>query len=173
MDSLIVAAAQYLPLLVPVAAAGIWLTLPRREKVGLAAQALLAVVVVIALIQLAAAVHTDPRPFVVDPSLRPLFAHSADNGFPSDHTALAATAALLVMLYRRKLGAVLLAASALAGAARVAAHVHHVQDIVGALLIAVVTVAVVSAIWHWARPRLPGRLADDRPAPPGAVRARQ
>lgn len=140
------------------AAAAIWLTLSRPEKVGLAVQAVLAVVVT-ALIQLAAGLRSDPRPFVVDPSVRPLFAHPADNGFPSDHTALAATVALLVMLYRRKLGAVLLAASVIAGAARVAAHVHHAQDIIGALLIALVAVAVVSAVWHWAQPRLPARIA--------------
>jgi len=160
MDPLIVAAATYLPVLVPVAAAGIWLTLARNEKVGLAAQALLSLALVAVLIHLAAAVHADPRPFVVDPSLTPLFAHPADNGFPSDHTALSATVALLVMRYRRALGAVLLAASFLAGAARVAAHVHHTQDIVAGVLIAVVTVAVASAVWHWARPRLPGRLAE-------------
>ena len=41
-----------------------------------------------------------------------------------------------------------------------AAHVHHTQDIVAGVLIAVVTVAVASAVWHWARPRLPGRLAE-------------
>ena len=159
MDILVSAVAQFLPILVPVAAAAIWLTLPRREKAGLAVQAVLAVVVVMALIQLAAGLHSDPRPFVVDPTVRPLFAHPADNGFPSDHTALAATVALLVMLYRRKLGAVLLSASVIAGAARVAAHVHHAQDIIGALLIAVVAVAVVSAGWHWAEPRLPARIA--------------
>ena len=160
MDPLIVAAAQYLPVLVVVAAAGIWLTLPRGAKFGLAVQAILSLALVAVLIQVAAAVHTDARPFVVNPSLAPLFAHPADNGFPSDHTALSATVALLVMRYRRALGAVLLAASVLSGAARVAAHVHHAQDIVGSLLIAVVTVALATAIWHWARPRLPGRLAE-------------
>lgn len=166
MDPFIVATAQYLPILVPVVAVVIWLTLPRREKVGLAAQAVLAVVVVLALIQLAAALHTDPRPFVVDPSLRPLFAHPADNGFPSDHTALSATVALLVLRYRRALGAALLAASVLGGAARVAAHVHHVQDIVGGLLVAVVAVALVSAGWHAAR-RVHGHTA----AAAGGLRA--
>jgi membrane-associated phospholipid phosphatase len=151
MDLLIVATAQYLPALVVVAAVGIWLTLPRGEKVGLAVQALLSLALVAVLIHVAAGIHTDPRPFVVDRSLTPLFAHSADNGFPSDHTALAATVALLVMRYRRGLGAVLLAASVGVGVARVAAHVHHVQDIVGGLLVAVVTVAIVAAVWRWAR----------------------
>ncbi|MHB8185199.1 MAG: phosphatase PAP2 family protein [Dermatophilaceae bacterium] len=160
MDSLIAATAQYLIFLIPVAAAVIWLYLPRQDKVGLAAQAIVSMVIAVVLIKLAGAIHTDPRPFVVDPSTKPLFAHPGDNGFPSDHTALGATAALLVMAHRRWLGAVLLAASILVGAARVAAHVHHGQDIVAGLLIAVVAVGVAVLIWRWARPRRPRRLAE-------------
>jgi len=70
------------------AAAIIWLLLPRRDKVSLAVQAIVSLVVMVVLIKLAAAIHTDPRPFVVDPSIKPLFPHPGDNRFPSDHTAL-------------------------------------------------------------------------------------
>src|SRR5665811_1090201 len=97
---------------------------------GLAVQTILSLVILVVLIKVVAGIHADPRPFVVHPSIRPLFAHPRDNGFPSDHTALAATVALLVMMYRRWLGALLLAASIVVGAARMAAHVHHGQDIV-------------------------------------------
>jgi membrane-associated phospholipid phosphatase len=69
----------------------------------------------VVLIKLAAAIHTDPRPLVVDPSIKPLFPHPGDNGFPSDHTALGVTIALLVMIYRRWLGTVLLAAAIVVG----------------------------------------------------------
>jgi undecaprenyl-diphosphatase len=160
MDSLIVAVAQYLLFVILVAAAVIWLFLPRPDKVGLAVQAIVSLVIVVVLIKLAAAVHADPRPFVVDPSIKPLFAHSVDNGFPSDHSALAATVAFLVMMYRRSIGAALLAASILVGAARMAAHVHHAQDIVAGVVIAAVAVAIASATWRWVRPRLPRRLTD-------------
>lgn len=167
VDSLIVAVAQYLPFAVVLAGAVIWLLLGNRDKVALAGQAVLALVAVLLLILLAAAVHTDPRPFVVDSSVRPLFAHPADNGFPSDHTALAMTVALLVGLYRRWVGAVLVVASVLVGVARVAAHVHHTQDIVAGLVIAVIAVAVAALLWQlvWRvlEPRLPDRvLSSDR-----------
>jgi membrane-associated phospholipid phosphatase len=160
MNSLIVAVAQYLLFLILASAAVIWLTLPRPDKVALAVQAVVALAVAVVLVKLAGAVHTDPRPFVVDPSIRPLFAHPADNGFPSDHTALAATVALLVMTYRKVLGAVLLAASLMLGASRMAAHVHHGQDIVAALLIALLAVGIAAATWRWVRPRLPQRLDE-------------
>jgi membrane-associated phospholipid phosphatase len=73
---------------------------------------------------------------------------------------VAATLALLVMAYRRWLGALLLTGSVLLGAARVAAHVHHVQDIVAGVLIAALAVGIAAATWRWARPRLPRRLAE-------------
>ncbi|OIQ81410.1 putative undecaprenyl-diphosphatase YbjG [mine drainage metagenome] len=164
MKTLVVVLAQVLPLLVPAVAAVVWFTLPRASKIGLGAQAVIALVVVLGLIQVAAALHTDPRPFAVDPSLTPFFAHPADNGFPSDHTALASTVAFLVMRYRTRLGVILLTASIIGGAARVIAHVHHTQDIVAGVLIAALAVAAAAVAWRWVDPRLPGNLLgeDDR-----------
>ena len=115
MNSVIVAVARYLIFLILAAAAVIWIFLPRPDRVGLAMQAVVSLAIAVVLVKLAGAVHADPRPFVVDPSIGPLFAHPADNGFASDHTALAATVAFLVMTYRRGLGAVLLAASIMVG----------------------------------------------------------
>ena len=155
MNTLTATIAQDLLFLILLAAAVIWLFLPRQDKVGLAVQAIVSLVVMVVLIKLAAAIHTDPRPFVVDPSIKPLFAHPGDNGFPSDHTALGVTVALLVMIYRRWLGAVLLAAAIVVGAARMAAHVHHGQDIIAVMLIAVIAVSIASAAWRWVGPRMP------------------
>ena len=160
MDSLVTAVAQYLLFPILGAAAVIWIFLPRQDKVGLAVQGIVSLVSAVVLIKLTAAIHMDPRPFVVDASIKPLFAHPADNGFPSDHTVVAATVAFLVMTYRRTLGAVLLAGSILVGIARVAAGVHHVQDIVAGVLIAAIAVGLATASWRWARPRLPSRLTE-------------
>src|SRR5664280_1508446 len=158
MNSLIVFVAQYVLYLILAAATVIWLYLPRPDKVSLAARTLMSLVIVFLLIKVAAAIYTDPRPFVVDPSIRPLFAHGADNGFPSDHTAVAVTVALLVMMYRRWLGAALLVATIVLGAARVASHVHHAPDILAGLVIAALAVGIASASWRWIRPQLPRRL---------------
>src|SRR5450631_426310 len=164
MNTVTAAVAQYLLYLILLAAAVIWLFLPRQDKVALAVRGIVSLVVMVVLIKLAAAIHTDPRPFVVDPSIKPLFAHPGDNGFPSDHTALGVTVALLVMICRRWLGTVLLAAANVVGLARLAAHVHHGQDIVAGMLIAVVAVGIASASWRWAGPRMPRRLTEPRSA---------
>ena len=116
------------------------------------------------LIKLAAAIHTAPRPFVLNPSIKSLFTHPGDNGFPSDHTALGVTVALLVMIYRRWLGTVLLAAAIVLETARMGAHVHYGQDIFAGMLIAVVAVGIASAAWRWVGPRMPQRLTEPNSA---------
>ena len=137
MNALIVDVAQYLLFVLAAVAAVVWLTLDRRGKVLLAAQAVIGLALVGIGIWLAGKLHTDPRPFVHDPASRPLFAHPADNGFPSDHSAAAGLLTALMFRYRRWIG-LLVAAGAVAIAwARVAAHVHHLQDVVAGLGIGV------------------------------------
>ena len=160
MNSVVVVVAQYLLFVILAAAAAIWLFLPGHDKGGLAVKTVVSLDLMVVLIKVAAGLYTDPRPIVTDPLLRALFPHPADNGFPSDHTALAATVALLEMMYRRWLGALLLAASGALGAARVAANVHHEQDIFAGLLIAAAAVGLAAAIWWWVGPRLPRRLTE-------------
>jgi membrane-associated phospholipid phosphatase len=137
VNALIVDVAQYLLFVLAAVAAVVWLTLDRRGKVLLAAQAVIGLALVGVGIWLAGKLHTDPRPFVHDPASRPLFAHPADNGFPSDHSAAAGLLTALMFRYRRWIG-LLIAAGAVAIAwARVAAHVHHLQDVVAGLGIGV------------------------------------
>ena len=142
MNSVIVVLAQYVPFLVPVVAAVVWLLLHRDARISLAIRAVVAFAVALLLIKVSAMAHTDPRPFVVDPSVRPLFPHVNDNGFPSDHTTMVATVSLLVLPYRRRVGVALLVVSVLVAWARVASHVHHTQDVVAGALIGLVAVAI-------------------------------
>lgn len=142
MDSLVVAVAQFGIVLIAIGALAGWWTLSGPGRLRLAVQAVVALVVALVLIRVAASLHTDPRPFVVDPHLHPLFAHGADNGFPSDHTTVSMTVAGVVLAYRRKLGVALVVLALAIGAARVLAHVHHVQDIVAGALIGLLAAAI-------------------------------
>ena len=83
-----------------------------------------------------------PRPFVVD-SINPLFPHVIDNGFPSDHTLLTATIAASVFVFNKKLGSLLFVLTAFVGLARVIAGVHHISDIVGAIIISILIANLV------------------------------
>ena len=76
---------------------------------------------------------------MVDHSIKPLFSHIADNGFPSDHTLLTMTIAAIIFVHNRKLGILLAIFSLIIGFSRVAAGVHHALDIIGAAVIAVTT----------------------------------
>ncbi len=165
MDSVVSTVAQYALYVVAVVALVVWLFVDRSRKVGLAVEVLLAAALVAVLVKVGSAVHTDPRPFAVDPSVKPLFAHSADNGFPSDHTALATAVSLVVATYGRAIGVLLVVVSLAIGVARIEAHVHHVQDIVGGIVIGAVAAGVALLLWRFAATRLPPHLVAGRPRP--------
>ena len=142
VDTFIVVTAQYVPFLVPLAGLIVWLMLDRQGKLTLGVRSVIAFALALILIKVFQMAHNDPRPFVVNPAVKPLFPHVADNGFPSDHTTMVVTVSLLVILYRRWLGVALLVVSAFVGWARVASHVHHTQDIVAGAVIGIIAVAV-------------------------------
>ena len=135
MREVVVLVAQYLLFGLVLVAGLVWLTLDRRGKVRMAVEGVLGLAVLGVGIWLAGSLHVDPRPFVQDPSVHPLFAHPADNGFPSDHAAAGGLLTALVFRYRRALGMLVGVGAVLVSVARVAAHVHHVQDVVAGLLI--------------------------------------
>jgi undecaprenyl-diphosphatase len=137
VNTLVVLAAQDLLYVLAAVAALVWLLLDRPGKVRLAVEAVLGLALVGAGIWLAGHLHTDPRPFVSDGST-PLFAHPADNGFPSDHSAAAGLLAALVARSRRVVGALVAVGAVVVAWARVAAHVHHLQDVAAGLGIGVV-----------------------------------
>ena len=92
-------------------------------------------VVSLLLAKLGSHLYTDPRPFVQG-HFTPLIGHTNDNGFPSDHTLLASFVGWLVLAYDRRWGWALLLVAALIGAARMAAGVHHLSDIIGSFVFA-------------------------------------
>jgi len=160
-NQLTVIVAQYALYVVAAAAAVVWLMATRSDKVSLAVEAVVAMALVAVMVKVAGAIHVDPRPFVQNPALKPPFAHTADNGFPSDHTALAAAISAVVLQYRRWIGWAMALVAILIGVARVAAHVHHTQDIVAALIIGLAAAAGAVVLWRrGVKPRLTGSLRE-------------
>lgn len=158
MNTLIAWTADYLLWVMAAGAGAVWLLREDRDgRIRLAAAAIAGLVLTLGLIFVAAHLHDDPRPFVVNPKLHPLISHSADNGFPSDHSAAAGLIAMLVWLRHRPVGLLFGAAAVLVAAARVAAHVHHVQDVVAGLALGAVAalVATLAVDYGFSRLRRP------------------
>jgi undecaprenyl-diphosphatase len=164
LDSLVAQGGLYV---IAAVALAVWWLMPRPEKVAVAVEVVVGLVAVALLVKLAGALHDDPRPFVVDPGVHPWFSHPADNGFPSDHTAVGSVTAFVVLRHRRAAGAGLLLIAVLVGAARVLAHVHHVEDILAGLLIGLVAAAGGVLAWGllrhtaWAQRARGGRAAPE------------
>jgi undecaprenyl-diphosphatase len=156
----IVGLAQFALYVLAVAAGVVWLTENRSRKGRMLAEGVVGLALLGIGIWLAGHLHTDPRPFVRDPASRPLFPHPPDNGFPSDHSAAAALLAGLVVRYRRAVGVVVGVGAALIAWARVAAHVHHAQDVLAGLGIGLAAAALAA----WAVHLLIGRLGHHRTA---------
>ena len=87
----------------------------------------------------------NPRPFISD-EVTPLFSSGLDNGFPSDHTLLAALLSFAALVYSRRLGVALLILAFIIGWARVAGGVHHGIDVLGSFAIAGVAVLAAKSI---------------------------
>ena len=167
MDTVIADLAQYGFILSFVVAFIVWLRLPRRQQVELLMAGVIGGVVCLVLVKAAGAVFYDTRPFVTQ-HIAPLFPHAADNGFPSDHTAVTMLIGFCVLVVSWRWGLVLLGLSLLAGAARLLAHVHSPADIAGAVVIGAAAAAVgwLLARWmvaRWVAPRWPALTPPSEP----------
>jgi undecaprenyl-diphosphatase len=140
-NTLIIVSAKYLIALPVIVLAAYFIFANRAQKYRLTWMAVIAMTLAYALARIASDLYNDPRPFVVG-HFTPLVAHAADNGFPSDHTLLAATIAALVFYFNKTTGAVLFIVALLIGFSRVAAGIHHPVDVAGSAVIGIVAVIV-------------------------------
>lgn len=165
MHTLTVWAAQYLLWVMVVGYALVFFLDERdRGRAEMAAQAAVGIVLALVVLYFAKSMHHDPRPFVQNPQITPWFKHGPDDGFPSDHSIAAGLIAMLVLWRHRMAGAALMIAAVLLAWARVAAHVHHLQDVVAGLLLDLLAavighIAVALALNHVKRVGVPQ--ADD------------
>jgi undecaprenyl-diphosphatase len=93
-----------------------------------------------------------PRPFVVG-HFEPLIGHSTDNGFPSEHTLLAASLAWSIRVLSKRFSYAMLVVALLVGLARMAAGVHHSWDILGSFVFATIAYYVTVWVYDWWRAR--------------------
>lgn len=119
--------------------------LPKGERLTFLSMIICSVIIGFILVKLASSLHYSPRPFVLSGQL-PLVPHAPDNGFPSEHMFVSTLMALLLYRYARTLAYFLLCLAILVGLARVQADVHHLQDVLGSLALATLTVIFANII---------------------------
>lgn len=129
----IVFCAKYLIIVIGLFALGYWLTLPRKQKTEVLIMGAIIGIVAFILAKTGSAMFVDPRPFVSD-GVTPLFAYTADNGFPSDHTLLGVVITMALLSVSRKWAVNIFVLTVIIGASRVLAGVHHPIDIVGSIV---------------------------------------
>ena len=134
MDELVKIVAKYFLVLSVLGAAVVLYRMPKTERLRFVILLAAGGIVALAFAKLGSMLYDNPRPFVQG-HFTPLLPHAADNGFPSDHTLLAAFLAWASLTKSRKIGAALLVVALLVGLARLQAGVHHAVDIAGSFVL--------------------------------------
>ncbi len=146
MNTLIILLAKYLYIVIVLAAIGITFYKTKADRrMEMIVIAIIAAAITLILIWVSKHLFYSPRPFVVG-HFKPLIPHAADNGFPSDHTAISMGAAFVIYLFNKKAGIILATLALLVGISRVLAGIHHPIDIFGSVIIALVAVAAAHFI---------------------------
>ena len=148
MNTLVIFCAQYLFLFVILGMAIAWLRTARRTKLQFAVTTIVAGLVALALSRVAAKLYFDPRPFVTE-HVKPLIAHAADNGFPSDHALLTMTLTAVTYFFSKKTATVMLLLTVLVGIARIAAKVHSPLDITAGWLLGAIGAVAGYYLIRW------------------------
>lgn len=145
INQLIILIAEYAILLLPVFAVVLFFSLSRTSRGQYLLSLAIGGVCAFILVKIAGQLIVDPRPFVSD-HVVPLFPHTPDNGFPSDHTTFGTMLAFISFFYARKWGLVMIPVAILIGAARVLAHVHHWSDIIGGITVGLITSTIAVSL---------------------------
>jgi len=140
MDSLIIFGAKYLFAIVLVGAIAPLFWLPPKDRRIYVVLAAISGILAFSLTKGVGAIYFDPRPFTH--GIHSLIPHEADNGFPSDHTALSFTAAIVGLSASRPLGIGLVGFASLVGLCRVLSGVHNPLDVVAGAVIGLISVSI-------------------------------
>jgi undecaprenyl-diphosphatase len=152
MNTLFILAAEYLLVVTLVILGAYFLTRPWPRQKQMVLFAVPAALLTYTLGLIGNLLYYDPRPFVVR-HFSPLIPHVADNGFPSDHTLLAAALAAIGMYWNKWLGLILWVIAVVIAIARVYVGLHHPIDVLGSIVFALVAVSIwrAIAVYVWGR----------------------
>ena len=151
MDTLFIFGAKYLFLISLIVIAVIFYQAKPEERWQMLKYGAIILPLTYLLGLLARELYYDPRPFVLG-GFNPLIDHLPDNGFPSDHTLLTSSLAMITYFFHKKSSFWLWIMAVAVGASRVYVGVHHSIDILGSIVLALVSGylahVIISKLWN-------------------------
>lgn len=143
LDTTMVLIAKYMPLLVVAGMLILWISRGRKTR-DIVLYGFYAALIGLIINYLIGFVYYHPRPFVI-PTGTLLFSYPPDSSFPSDHSTIIFSIALMLAYFKRTRipGFIFLVLGLIGGTARVFAGVHFPLDIVGSLLVSGISVFIV------------------------------
>ncbi|GBF04846.1 membrane-associated phospholipid phosphatase [Deinococcus aerius] len=159
LGGLAVFTASFLLFVLAAVLGGIVLMKARSVTWALAARVVVACAATVLLTLVLGHAVPDPRPYLVG-HYTPLTQVAHDNGFPSDHTLVAALFTGFILWIDRRFVTLFALGTLAIGLGRLAVGAHHTLDVLGSLLIAGASLSLAAALRlpeAWRRPVLPGR----------------
>lgn len=143
LDLLMIIVADYMPYIFIMLLIYLWFNNKRDEALYAGYATTLGVVTN----QLIGMFFYHNRPFIDGLGLN-LLAHKVENSFPSDHTTFTLSIAFMLLTFKqtRILGVVTTILALWCGLARVYAGAHYPFDIVGSIMVAVISVIVINVL---------------------------
>lgn len=136
MDNIIIFCAKYVFVATGLLVLIVMIRQTRKQRIKLLTTIIAAGIIAYILSKILGKLYYDPRPFVSQ-NITPLIPHSADNGFPSEHTWFTATIAACLYMFSKQYGKLAFVVVIIVGSARVLAHVHSPIDIVGGIAVGI------------------------------------
>jgi len=142
LDKIGLFTAEYLPLIFILVLVFLWF---RNEKYkNLVLYCIYSVILGLSLNFLITLFYFHPRPFMNKIGVL-LIKHAPETSFPSDHTTLMLSVAFMLLYFKktRIKGIILSVVALIGGTARVFAGVHYPFDIIGSILIAIISSYII------------------------------
>ena len=143
IDTLAIFAAKYMPVVVILALAILWVT-KRNNTRDVILYGIYAAIIGLVINYIIGLVYFHPRPFMIGLGTQ-LFQYPAETSFPSDHTTFMVSIALMFLYFKetRVYGVILLILGLIGGFARVFSGVHFPLDILGSIMVSIISTLII------------------------------
>ncbi len=143
IDTLAIFAAEYMPVIVILALAILWILKGNNSR-DVILYGIYAAIIGLVINYIIGLVYFHPRPFMIGLGTQ-LFQYPAETSFPSDHTTFMVSIALMLLYFKetRVYGVILLILGLIGGLARVFSGVHFPLDILGSIVVSIISTLII------------------------------